>query len=141
MSEHRQSALKRLWTPSGALGNAPLMAFWRVRLVTALIGISILVLLPAAFLSAFFFHLRSLAAVGIVILAVGMASNAMLEAFRIKWVLHLGHWTGWKREPIWRNEQPVRYWTRTVMHATVLAVYATVAVLLVWLNLSWMMRR
>ena len=135
MSENRQGALKLLWTPSGALGDAPFVAFLRVRLITSLIGMLMLVLLPVTFLPALFFHLRSLTAVGFVVLAVGMASNALLEAFRIRWVLHLGRWTGWKGEPIWRNEQPVRYWTRTAMHATSLAVYAAATVLLIWLNL------
>ncbi len=100
MPENRQSALKRLWTPSGALDNASFMAFLRVRLVTALICTCTLVLLPVLFLSALFLHLRILASVGIIVLAVHMASNAALEAFRIRLVLRLGRWTGWKREPI-----------------------------------------
>lgn len=120
------------------LGDAPGMAFSRVRLVTALIGLSVMVLVPAAFLFALFFHLQSAAAVGIVALAVYMASTAVLEAFRIRWVLHLGRWTGWKGDPIWRNEQPVRYWTRTAMHATALAICAAAPAFLIWLNLGWM---
>jgi hypothetical protein len=100
-----------------------------------------LVLMPAAFLSALFLHLRRLAAAGIVMLAVVMASYGVLEAFRIRWVLHLGRWTGWKQEPIWRNEQPIRYWSWTAIHAAILAVYLAVAVFLIWSNLSWMAKR
>lgn len=141
MPENRQSALKRLWTPAGIPATDPLMAFWRVRMVTALISASMLLLLPVTFLSALFLHVRSLGAAGIFILAVGMASYAVLEAAGIRLVLHVGRWTGWKGEPIWRNEQPVRYWTRTAMHAAVLSVYAAAAAILFWSNLSWMTRR
>ncbi|MGI8840202.1 MAG: hypothetical protein ACR2F8_05395 [Caulobacteraceae bacterium] len=141
MPENRQSALKRLWTPAGIPATGPLMTFWRVQMVSGLISASVLLLLPAAFLPALFFHVRSLAAAGIFILAVSMANFAVLEAFRIRLVLHLGRWTGWKREPIWRNEQPVRYWTRTAMHAAFLSVYAAAVAFLFWSNLSWITRR
>ncbi len=141
MSENRLSALKRLWTPSRALGDAPFMAFARVRLITALIHVSTMVLLPAAFLSAFYFHLRAGLNCAFVVLAVSMASLAVLEAFRIRWVLHLGRWTGWRQEPIWRNEHPVRYWAHTVVHATVLVVYAAAAVLMIWFNMGLMAER
>jgi hypothetical protein len=70
-----------------------------------------------------------------------MASFALLEAFRIRLVLHLGRWTGWKGEPIWRKEQPVRYWTRTAMHAAMSSVYGATAVFLISSCLSWVGRR
>ncbi len=136
MSESRQGALQRLWAASGALGDEPMRTFVRVRLVTSVVGISELVIVPVVFLAALVFHLRSLATLGIAILAIGMASNAVLEAFRIRWVLHLGHWTGWGREPIWRKDQPVRFWGRTAMHATILSVSAAAAVFLTWVSLS-----
>ena len=138
MSEKRQSALKRLWTASWTLGDPQTAAFLHLRLGTALVGVSVLVLAPAFFLGAFLFHLQCLAATGVVVLAVGMANSAVLEAFRIRWVLHLGRWTGWKGEPIWRNEHPVQFWARTAMHATVLTMYAAAAVFLIWLNLGRM---
>ena len=118
--------------------NSPLMAFWRVKLAYGLISGFVLVLLPIAFLSALFLHSRQFAAAGIVILAVAMASNAVLETARIRLVFQLGRWSGWKGEPIWRKEHPARFWTRTVMHGTALAVYAGAAVFLMLLNLRWM---
>jgi hypothetical protein len=141
MPENRKSALKRLWTTEGAPADRPALAFARVYLVTAVINGLMLVLIPAAFLSALFLHLRSLAAAGIVMLAVVMASYGVLEAFRIRWVMNLGRWTGWKREPISRNEQPIRYWSWTAIHAVILAVYLAAAVFLIWSDLSWMARR
>ena len=126
---------------AGKPADSPSMAFVRVRLVTAVIGASMFVLLPVTFLSALFLHNKGLGAVGIVILAVGTANNAVLEAFRIKLVLRLGRWTGWKQEPIWRNEQPIRYWSLAAMHTGILAVYSAAAVFLVWGDLNWIARR
>jgi hypothetical protein len=117
------------------------MAFWRVSQVIGLISGFTMVLVPVAFLSALFLHLRILGAVGIVIMAVWMTSMAVLEGFRIWWVLHLGRWTGWKKEPIWRSEQPARYWSRTAMHATILTVYSAWAVLLMWDAVGLVARR
>jgi hypothetical protein len=119
-----------MWTPPQALGDPPLLALLRARLVNALIAIPVLLLVPAAFLSALFLHIESLAAVGMALLAAYCASRAVVEAFVIRWVLHGGRWTGFKGDPIWRDERPVRYWAHTAVHATVLATLAAGAVLL-----------
>ena len=94
-----------------------------------------------AFLLALLLHQRSFGAAGIAIIAVGMASNAALEASRIWWVLDMGRWTGWKQEPIWRNEQPARFWLRSVMHAAILAVCAAAALFLIGVSLNMMLGR
>jgi hypothetical protein len=103
-----------------------------VRLINGVIGLSMLVLLPAVFLGAYFLHVRALGEAGIFLLAVYTASRAALEAATIWWVLHLGRWTGWKREPIWRHEKPLSYWTHTALHATILLVLVGASGLLIW---------
>ncbi|MGH6957055.1 MAG: hypothetical protein ACREEW_10385 [Caulobacteraceae bacterium] len=124
MSEHTQSALKRLWSPIRVRGDDQLMVFWRVRLIHLAVTLSGLVLVPVFFLAALFLHSRGLGGAGIFLLASYLASYAVVEAFRIRLTLHTGRWTGWKREPIWRHEKPVRYWTWTALHVVILAIYA-----------------
>jgi hypothetical protein len=117
------------------------MAFWRVSQVIGLISGFAMVLAPVAFLSALFLHLRILGAAGIAILAVWMASFAILDGFRIWWVLHLGRWTGWRKEPIRRSEQPGRYWSGMAMQATILTVHSAAAVYLIWVAVDLVARR
>jgi hypothetical protein len=141
MSENRLSTLKRLWTPDGAVGDAYAMAFIRVRLISALLGLSMLILAPAAFLLSHFLHISTLAVVGVATISASLASMAALETSRIGWVLSLGRWTGWKGEPVWRDRQPMQFWSRTALHTTFLAIYAAAAAFLAWFVFGQMLKR
>jgi hypothetical protein len=137
MSETRQGTLKRLWTPPEALGDGPLTTYARVVLVNALISLSVLVVMPVAFVSALIFHSPGLVAIAFAAMAVFCVSAAVREAFRIRLVLRLGRWTGWKGESIGRTEQPARFWIRTAMCGVIFAFHAAAAIALVWFNPGW----
>jgi hypothetical protein len=99
-------------------------------MVTALIFLSMLPLVVGAFLSALFLHRRDLAAAGIFFLGVATASPGIREAFRIRLVLHIGQWTGFKGEPIRRDAHPIHFWIRTALHVAVFSIYGAAGALL-----------
>ena len=141
MLEKWRAARKRLWSPAENPTNEPLFAFWRVKAVVMLISTPVLVLLPLLVVSYLTFHAGIIVSIGASLLALATASNAILEAARIRLVLQLGRWTGWKREPIWRTEHPARFWTRTAVHATFVAIYGAGAVFLTVSTAGWMTAR
>lgn len=100
-----------------------------------------LVLLPVLFVLYLAYHVAIIVLAGIFLLALTTASNALLEVARIRLVLQLGRWTGLKRQPIWRNEHPARFWTRTAIHAAFVAIYGGGAVFLAVSAIGWMAAR
>ena len=140
MPESRLSTLKRLWDSPRELADAPARAFMRVHLVNLLISLLSMVLIPAALVPGFLYRLPRLAAFGIFVLAVKTGSSAALQAFGVRWALHLGRWTGWKKVAIRRHERPGRFWAWTAVHAATGAIYAAAAVFLIWIGLDEMAR-
>ena len=136
MSENSKSRFKSIWTPSAAVGNAAFLAFLRASLVNGLISICTLVLLSAIILVWVLFHFGYAFEVGVVVLAIKLFSTSVLQMFQIRLAFHLGHWTGWKREPIRRDGQACHYWARTAMHTAILAIYAAAGALLFWIAIG-----
>jgi hypothetical protein len=132
-------ALKRLWTPTG-IADRPTIVFWRVRLVTTLIRLLALVLFPIAVAAMLVMDRPVLSAPVMLILAASLASTALLEVAGIWRALWPGRWTGWRREPIWRHDRPVRFWGHTALHASIgAALPGAAAVFLVYMT-TWVER-
>jgi hypothetical protein len=136
MLDDLQELLKRMWTPPQAVGNAPFLMIVRVRWIYILIAVPALVLLSAVFL----FHVPRLLAVSLVGIGMSMTLNAIMQAFRIRWVMNIGRWNQRRREPIQRHAQPARYWTFVAINAAICAVYAGGGFWMIWFGTSTLVR-
>jgi hypothetical protein len=119
--------------------NLMLMSI-RIKFVAGLVAVSAIILAITVFVVAFFSHGKGLVTAGLIVLAVGVASNAVPEGARIWLGLYVGRWIGPNQKPIWREEQPARFWSHTAIHAILAAVYLAGALCLIWFGPSWTRR-
>jgi hypothetical protein len=114
---HAGVILRRLWTPSDAAAVDPsLVVVYRIRLLTLFVGLLCLALLPLAFLSAWIFHSRVLAAAGLLALALSVTNSTVFQAARIWLAFRLGRWIGWNRKLVPKRENSAGFWGWTIAH-------------------------
>ena len=80
-----------------------------------------------AFVAAILLHKPALFRAGFIAMAVYMSSRAVYQALQLRFVLSIGRWTGLRREPIRRLEEPLQYWIRTAAEVLVWLIYAGAA--------------
>ena len=103
--------LSQLWSPNTAVEGGRL--FWRVRLLQAPVFFVAFALAVLSFAAAIFLHQPVLVRASFIAMAVSWVSKSVYLALRLRFVLSLGRWTGLRREPIRRLEEPLHYWIRT----------------------------
>lgn len=124
----------QFWSPKAAVEGGIL--FWRVRLLHIPIGLVAGPLAVVAFVVALVLHEPLLLRAGLIAMAVYMSSSAVRQALRLRFVLSIGRWTGWRREPIRRVEEPLHYWVRTTAEVLVCLIYGGAAAFLTCLGLG-----
>ena len=80
-----------------------------------------------AFVAAILLHKPALFRAGFIAMAVYMSSRAVYQALQLRFVLSIGRWTGLRREPIRRLEEPLHYWIRTAAEVLAWLIYAGAA--------------
>lgn len=120
--------------PAGAPGRPAFRALAQALKVSMILGPSALVLALAAFVAAAFLHRASLVRVGMALLAVCMASQAVPHVGKLWWALRQGRWTSWRGEAVWRHERPGWYWRVTAREAVIAVVLLAATVWLIWLS-------
>jgi hypothetical protein len=111
-----------VWSPNIAVEGGRL--FWRVRVLQTLVFFGAVALAALAFVAAIILHQPALVRASFIAMAVYSVSRAAYLGLRLRYVLSLGRWTGLRREPIRRLEEPLHYWIRT--SAEVLALVITI---------------
>jgi hypothetical protein len=110
--------------------------FWRVRLLHIPIALISGPFVVAAMVAGMVLHESVLLRTGFIGMAVYLASNAVRQGLRLRFVLSIGRWTGWRREPIRRVEEPLHYWVRTTAEVLACLIYGGAAAFLTYMGLG-----
>ena len=123
--------LSRLWSPNIAVEGGRL--FWRVRILQTLVFFVAIPLAALAFIAALFLHQPILVRASFLPMAVYLVSRSVYLVLRLRFVLSLGMWTGLRREPIRRVEEPLHYWIRTAAEVFACVIYIGAVIFLAYI--------